>query len=129
MLADVARRFGAGCAVWIARLEGEPVAAIIILHFGAYAKYWRGAMNKELAAPVRANDLLQRLAIEDACSSGYRYYDMGGSRAGSPLATFKERFGGEAQVAHDLRMERIPLEAGAALSRRLIKRLMRFQDA
>src|SRR6266702_3462040 len=55
MVGSVARHFGSGCAVWMARLKGEPVAGIVVLSSGAYAKYWRGAMNKQLAGPTRAN--------------------------------------------------------------------------
>jgi hypothetical protein len=66
MLATVARQFGANFGIWVARSAGVPVAAIIVLRSGAYAKYWRGAMDKELATRVRANEFLHRLAIEEA---------------------------------------------------------------
>jgi len=46
---------------------------------GENADYWRGYSRKDLAGPSRANNLLQRLAIEDACDAGCRYYSMGGS--------------------------------------------------
>ena len=38
---------------------------------GGNDTYWRGAMNQDLAGPSRANDLLHRLAIEDACERGW----------------------------------------------------------
>ena len=46
-----------------------PVAAIIVL-FGVNVHYTRGAMDKELAGPLRANDLLMWHAIQAACASG-----------------------------------------------------------
>jgi hypothetical protein len=71
------------------------MAAFKVLHFRAYAKYWRGAMNKELAGPLYATALIHPMAIEEACLSGYRYYDIGVPRPGSSLARFKEKIAGE----------------------------------
>ena len=103
----------------MARLKGVPVAAIIVLQSGTYAKYWRGAMDKELATPVRANEFLHSLAIEEACQAADRYYDMGHSRPGSPLAAFKEKLGGAWQPSYTLRAERIPLQAVKRVSETL----------
>ena len=110
-LASVARNFGKDCATWVARFNGEPVAAIVVLSSGAYAKYWRGAMNKELGGPTRANDLLHRLAIEQACCDGSRFYDLGGTPLGSSLAAFKEKLGATLQFTHSLHAERPPVYA------------------
>ena len=121
MLAAVAKHFGSGCAVWMARSKGEPVAAIVVLSSGAYAKYWRGAMNKQLAGPTRANDLLHRLAIEEACQNEYSFYDMGTTRPASPLAAFKEKLGAVPRPVHSLRAERLPIEAVRTSSRGLVK--------
>jgi Acetyltransferase (GNAT) domain len=128
MLAAVARQFGTDCGIWVARKDGVPVAAIIVLKSGAYAKYWRGAMDRELANPARANDLLHRLAIEDACEQGYGWYDMGYSRPGSPLAGFKEKLGAELQYGHTLRTERLPVQAARRKTRDLAKRVIGFKD-
>jgi lipid II:glycine glycyltransferase (peptidoglycan interpeptide bridge formation enzyme) len=128
MLATVARQFGADFHLLVARSAGEPVAAIIVLRAGRYAKYWRGAMNKDLANKVRANEFLHRLAIEQACSDGYSFYDLGRSRPGSALAAFKEKLGGTPQLGHTLRTERLPVSAGAHLARDLVKRAIRFHD-
>lgn len=53
--------------VWLARLDGVPIAAMITLIQGDHALAWRAASNKELAGPTRANDLIHRHAIEYAC--------------------------------------------------------------
>ena len=55
-LALVARHFGADCAIWVAWHKGQPAAANIILRAGTYVKAWRGAMDKEIAAPVCATE-------------------------------------------------------------------------
>lgn len=111
MLALVADNLGEDCRIWMARRHGQPVAAIVTLAYGDSVRYWRGAMDKELASPVRANNLLHRLAVEDACRAGYRAYEMGYSPSGSPLARFKESFGAGLHFTHDLRLERIPVMA------------------
>ena len=128
MLASVAECFGTSCSVWLARSQGEPVAAIIVLSSGGYAKYWKGAMDKQQAGPLRANELLHRLAIEDACQHGHRFYDMGWTRPGSPLAAFKEKLGATPHVAYTLRAERIPVQAARTATTNLVKRAIGFQD-
>jgi hypothetical protein len=128
MMALVAWHFGTDCEVWVARSLGIPVAAIIVLRAGGYAKYWRGAMDASAASPVRANDLLHRCAIESACEAGYRWYDMGYSRPGSALATFKEKLGATLLSAHTLRSGRLPVHAAARISRDLAKRVIGFKD-
>ncbi|HYB87558.1 MAG TPA: GNAT family N-acetyltransferase [Streptosporangiaceae bacterium] len=128
MLASAASSFGPDCAIWVARSAGEPVAAIIVLRAGAYAKFWRGAMDKELAGPLRANELLHRLAIEEACRDQYRFYDMGFARPGSHLAEFKKKLGATLHTAHTLRAERLPLHALDQRSRGVVKRVIGFHD-
>ncbi|WP_017241013.1 GNAT family N-acetyltransferase [Streptomyces sp. SS] len=128
-LEAVADRFGASCAVYLARVDGEPAAGTVVLSYGDRAKYWRGAMDRDLAHPVRANFLLQRLAIEDACTEGRTAYVMGDSRPGSPLAHFKEGFGAEGRPSFRYRRERLPLTGADRLLRTTAKRLLRFRDA
>ena len=127
--ATVAQVFQAECAVWAAFLSGEPVAALIVLRQGEHAKYWRGAMNKKAASPVRANDLLHKLAIEDACTTGCRSYYMGDSRPGSSLAQFKLGFGCTAHLTPAYRREKLPLSALDRCVRSLVKRGLGVIDA
>jgi hypothetical protein len=129
VLESVARHFGTDCAVWMARSNGEPVAAIIVLSSGSYAKQWRGAMNKQLSAPLRANELLQRRAVEDACERGYRFYDMGTARPGSALASFKEKVGAAPHAHYVLRAERLPVEATRDASQDLVKKMIGYRSA
>jgi hypothetical protein len=125
----VAHHFEDACATWVASWHDEPVASLIVLRFGAYAKSWKAAMNVDARGPVKgANALLNRLAIEEACESSLPYYDMGEARPGSSLAAFKEQLGGEPHVAHRLRAERLPIYAARDSSRRLTKKILRFRD-
>jgi lipid II:glycine glycyltransferase (peptidoglycan interpeptide bridge formation enzyme) len=124
----VADRFGKRCAVWIAYLGTRPVAGLIVLRHNESAKYWRGAMDVDLASPVRANDLLHRLAIEAACADGCTSYHMGDTRPGSGLARFKAGFGARECTGSSFRAERLPLTAADARARELVKRAIRFRD-
>ncbi|MGV9498482.1 GNAT family N-acetyltransferase [Streptomyces sp. NPDC003642] len=128
-LAVVAARFGADCAIWMAWRSGEPVASIVVLRHGPHAKFWRAAMNRELAHPVRATPLLNRLAIEEACEKGCRSYDMGESTPDSSLAHFKAGFGAVAHSSPRYSRERLPVSAAERGLRTAVKRVIRFQDA
>jgi hypothetical protein len=100
--------------------EGErPVAAIVVLRHGSSAAYWRGAMDEPRAGPTRANYLLHRLAIEEACLDGARYYHMGETGTSETLAQFKTRFGAEPYSYYEYRIERLPLTRLASVGRRL----------
>ena len=124
----IAQALGDACRIWVARINGEPAAAILVLQ-GTNASYTRGAMDKDLAGPTRANDLLQRLAIEDACQAGCRYYHMGESGSSEALASFKSRFGAKAYQYAEYRLERLPITSADYQLRRLVKRLIGFKDA
>lgn len=128
-LAAVAARFGASCSVWLAWYAGEPAASIVVLRYGRHAKFWRAAMNRELAHPVRATTLLNRLAIEEACKAGCGDYDMGESTPGSSLAHYKAGFGADSRSSPRYFRERLPVSAAEAGLRTAVKRIIRFQDA
>jgi hypothetical protein len=114
----VARRLQDACRVWVASHGGEPIAAVMALVAGRHAYYWRGFSEREAAARTRANDLLQRLIIEDACLAGCRYYNMGESGSVGSLMDFKKKFGAQPLQTPEFRRERLPLT-----------RLSHWQDA
>ena len=99
---------GAMCQVWVASLDGEPAASLLVLR-GNNANYSRGAMYRDLAGPTQANALLQKMAIEDACQAGCRWYHMGETGASSSLAQFKERFGAEPVAHSEYLIEKFPV--------------------
>jgi hypothetical protein len=101
----VSAQLGDDCGVWLARHEGAVVGAIVVLSHGREHAYWRGAMDLELAGPVRATDLLQASAIEHACDRGARRYAMGLTAPGSGLARFKSGFGADLRVSHEYAIE------------------------
>ena len=125
----VARHLGSGLRVWMARLDGRPAAAILVLVHGGTATYWRGAMDIDLAGPHRANDLLHRLAIEDACAAGCTTYALGDSGTSDSLRRFKESFGAVSRDYCGYALERLPLSAWDAAARGSVKRVIGFRDA
>lgn len=109
----VVAHLGDRLTIWVARHEGHAVASIIVLHGPAIASYWRGAMDEAAAGRTRANYLLQRYAIEDACAAGCRAYHMGETGSSGSLAQFKTRFGAR-PVDYRVRLERVPITAVTA---------------
>ncbi len=105
--------------IWVAWHGSRPAAAIITLTGGAATNYWRGAMVEELAGPTRANYLLHRMAIEEACHMGCRTYHMGETGTSASLAQFKSRFGARPAPYEEIRVERLPLTEAEALTMRL----------
>ena len=124
----IARILGDACRVHVAWHEGQPVAAIIVLLGANNADYIRGAMDKDLAGPVNANDLLHSVATEEACAAGCRYYHMGESAWSKNLSSFKERFGARAYEHREYRLERLPLSRADRALREVVKRLIGFED-
>ena len=107
----VAKTMRDACRIWVAWVDGKPAASIIVLTFGANAYYWRGAMDKELASPTRANYLLHARAIAQACRDGCRYYQMGETGFDPGLAQFKASFGAHPRTRDyaEYRIERLPI--------------------
>jgi hypothetical protein len=103
----VAEKLGPACRIWLARHDGEAVAAAIMLSYGTHATFWRGFSSAE-AGPLRANDLLQKSMIETACGLGCRDYNLGWSGTQSLLA-YKARFGAREVEFPVYSHERLPL--------------------
>ncbi len=126
-LEAIARQMATRCHTWVARYGDQPAAAIIVLQ-EYNAQYIRGAMDKDIAGKTGANFLLHYKAIEDACRAGCRYYHMGASRAGSPLAHFKAHFGAELLDYEEYRHERLPVTKADQWLRTVAKTLIGFRD-
>lgn len=87
------------CYLYLARYEGQVIAANIVLIFGTYAVYLHGASsnaNRNLMAPY----LLQWRQIQDARTAGCRIYDFWGITVDNAqpkwagITRFKQGFGG-----------------------------------
>jgi lipid II:glycine glycyltransferase (peptidoglycan interpeptide bridge formation enzyme) len=124
----IARSLKDACRVWVAWINGQPAAAIVVLQYHNVNDA-RGAMDKDLVAQTGANDLIQKLAIEAACQSGCRYYHMGESGSSAGLAHFKERFGAVPYPYAEYYLERFPFTRLDRGLRTLVKKLIGFKDA
>lgn len=115
------------CRVFLARHNGVAVAAIVVL-FGVNAHYTRGAMDKDLAGPVRANDLLLWRAIQAACGIDARWFHLGESGTSETLSRYKEGFGATAYEYPELQIERLPISRADRVARSTVKRLVGFRE-
>jgi Acetyltransferase (GNAT) domain len=104
-LEAAARVAGEHFRVLVARVEGEVVAATIVLTWGAHAHYWRSASDQSEIGQRYVNYLLIARLIEDVAASGCEYLDMGESGGVESLARFKEQFGAQPRVYDELRFE------------------------
>lgn len=127
-LRAMADRLGPAFCHHLAYHEGAAVASVIVL-LGNAAHDTRAAMDRDRAAPVQANDLLTCEAVRHAAAEGVRRYHFGESRADSPLARFKEKFGATGVAYDEVRIERLPLTRVDAAARRTVKRAIGFRDA
>ena len=124
----MARALGDTCRIWVAWCGNQPAAAMLVLQ-GKNATYSRGMMDKQLAGPTRANYLLHRLAIEEACEAGCRHYHMGESGRSASLAQFKTRFGARPHAHAEFHFERMPLTALDSRARGIVRRIVGFRDS
>jgi hypothetical protein len=124
----IAQHLGKAFTLYVAFAGNTPAAAIMVL-FGRTASYLRGAMDRDVAAPVRANDLLQWTAIQAACAAGCSHYHMHDTGTSASLARFKERLGAVPVDYCDYRIERYPITPVDTALRTAVKRAIGFRDA
>jgi len=127
-LEAMARHLGHRFCHHVAFHQGRPVASAIVV-VGRSAHDTRGAMDRGLAGPVRANDLLQAYALHHAVDHGCRHYHLGESGGSSSLAHFKEKFGARALPYDEIRLERLPITSADTMIRTAVKRAIGFRDA
>jgi hypothetical protein len=125
-LESMADHLGERFCNFVAFHDGVAVASIIVL-LGRTAHYTRGAMDSELAGPLRANELLHSRAIQHAVDSGCSRYHMGESCGSASLSRFKEKFGAVPHAYAELYLERLPLTAVDTAARQLVKRVVGFR--
>jgi hypothetical protein len=123
----IARAVGRSFHLWTAWKDNQPAAAVIVLQ-GRNASYTRGAMDKDIAGPLRANQLLHRLAIEEACKAGAHHYHMGETGTSTSLAQFKTRFGALPVEYDEYVVEKFPVTTADQRLRALVKAVVGFKD-
>ncbi|MCY1244431.1 hypothetical protein D9M72_575030 [compost metagenome] len=113
--------------MWAAWVNGQPVAASLVL-MGKNVNDSRGAIDRVALGTSRANDLLQKLSIEDACRAGCRFYHLGESGNSASLSHFKERFGATHYDYSEILIERLPISRAEHLIKSGVKRAIGFRD-
>lgn len=84
---------GSGFAeLWLARLDGRPVAGALLLRGSHDLLYWSGAMDRNHRSVAPSNAVV-RAALESACQSQIDYFDFGASGELSGVESFKRSFG------------------------------------
>lgn len=77
---------------WLAEVEGEIVAGIIVLAWNRNLIYWHGSALRDYFK-YYPNNLLQAAVMEWGCGNGFTHYDMGPSMGLEGVIKFKESFG------------------------------------
>ncbi len=92
-LLDAVFSFGGDDAqLWLAYLEGEPIAGGVILFGSDELFFWSAAMRRECGRYRPSNALNLRL-IRAACERGVRWYNLGASEGLEGVARFKSDLG------------------------------------
>lgn len=124
----LARAMPGSFRLYLAVWEGRPIAGTIAYRAtGSHAT--SGAMIKDLAGPIGANYLLDRTAIEDACTAGSTHFDFGESGTSPGLAMYKTRFGAEPAAYRTLAVERLKFTEADRFLRTVVKRTIGFRDS
>jgi Acetyltransferase (GNAT) domain len=87
-------RAGADYELYVARLHGRVVAALLLFHFGDTVEYYVPASDLEHRSLQPLSAILAR-ALVDAAGRGARTWNWGGSwRSQASLMRFKKKWGG-----------------------------------
>lgn len=127
-LETLARHLGDAFRMYLAFVDGEPVAGNIVVSGPNNSHSTRGAMDADLARITYAGYAAEWSAIKDACEAGHRSYQMGESGSNPSLSEYKERFGAEPITYNEYRIERLPLLTVDAWARGAVKRVIGFRD-
>ncbi len=113
--------------VWVALVEGRPVAANVVVS-GPTAHAIRAASDRTIAAPSGLMQYLDWLAIEHACRTGSHALNLGESGGSKSLSSYKEGLGAVAHDYAEIRIERIPITRVDDAARRAVKRIIGFHE-
>ena len=119
------RALDGGCRILVARRDGEPIAAMIVLQ-GHNAHMTRSAMDREKVGNDRPNELLMWHAIQDAIEAGCSSFHLGESGTSTSLSRYKEKYGAVAMDYAEHRVERVPATRIDTSVRSAVKRAIRF---
>jgi len=83
--------------LWLAIQDGKVIAGALCLYAKKHVAYWHGAAL-ESYLNVRPVNLLMHTAIEDACTRGMVWFDLGLSGGHEGVRSFKRNLGAESAL-------------------------------
>ena len=92
LLHELVERAPENVKIWLARLDGTPLAAKLILFHKDSAVNWLASATSE-GRRQGAVGFLYRAAMEHACRRGCSTFDLGGSGGREALKSYKSGFG------------------------------------
>lgn len=122
----VNREFGSRCQIWTAKLNRVLVSVAILLIHNAHAYYWRSYSDKFLTRSTRANELLQKFMVEEACKQGCIYYHMGESGGVPSLIHYKEKFGAAQFSCREYHLEKFPVTKIQQVTNQFLSQFERY---
>jgi hypothetical protein len=123
----IAKGMGSTFNIWVAWYANQPAAAVLTLK-GRNIYGFKSAMDKPLAGPTCATDLIHWLIIQDACQSRCGRYCLGESGRSASLALYKEHLGAQAYPYAEYYFERFPLTTLDRKLRRIVKWVIGFKE-
>ncbi|MBN1503984.1 MAG: GNAT family N-acetyltransferase [Candidatus Eisenbacteria bacterium] len=93
LLSKAAELMGDKAKIWVGRLKGEPVCAVLVFYFRDMLMAWLSGQNAE-GRKVRASHLVYSEILRHACSKSYSTFNFGSSGELHGVRFFKESFGG-----------------------------------
>ena len=84
--------YGRAIRLWVARWNGVVIGGALIFYHNEHAVYWHGVVHPAYMN-LHAAHLLLSTAIEDACRSGFRWFDFNPSGGLKGVEHFKNGFG------------------------------------
>jgi hypothetical protein len=105
--------------LWLAEIEGAPVAGILCFYWNRHAVAWLGAGAAEYF-DCRPNNLLYEHAVRHAAGAGYHWFDCNPSAGFKGVVEFKEHLGAQKVRSRVINRRSFPRRAAESL-RSLIK--------
>ena len=93
LLSKAAELMGDKARIWVGRLNGEPVCAVLVFYFRDMLMAWLSGQNAD-GRKVRASHMVYSEILRHACEKGYATFNFGGSGELHGVRFFKESFGG-----------------------------------
>lgn len=107
-LRNICSKMDTSTKLYLAELEGQPIAGIITLGFKDTVHYAYAASDKRFLIH-RPNNLLVWQAIEESCGKSYHYFDFGKTSPDDEgLARFKKQWGTEQKKLYYYYYPRMP---------------------